>query len=159
MTAVLYNQIIDMSEDDFIIALATKVMGYKLVDEPDNSSRKKQIWIWKHPRTGWIKGEPYNLRKGLFSHSWHNWKPTKDIAQAWHVVERMERQGWSYNIYRHIDTDGNDNPVASFGRGKYDGYDQIYQHEFSYDSKNPADAICKAALYTLLAYNEVLAGL
>lgn len=68
---------------------------------------------------------------------------SEKIEWAWRVVERMQADGWHYEIGdRHSEP----SHFVKFGRGKYDPYDDMFREEYSATGSTPWMAICLAAL-------------
>lgn len=76
--------------------VAERVMG-GFVSDPDAWANTSEVWYWRHPRSGVLRGLPWltpcdDDGKAWYDHSWKDWKPSANIADAWHVLERMRSQ-------------------------------------------------------------------
>lgn len=73
-----------------IDVMVAEVMGGIFPDDPDEFSDKGEVWFYiKKGKI--LVGNPYQIRGTiLFDHSWEEWEPTENIAQAWQVWEWLE---------------------------------------------------------------------
>jgi hypothetical protein len=82
--------------------VAEKVMG-GFVDDPDAGAGTGEVWFWVHPQDGVLRGEPYLMSEDddpepYWSHSWHRWKPSTNIAAAWQVVDMLYKRGFGVGV-------------------------------------------------------------
>jgi len=78
------------------------------------------------------------------------WRPLHDMNDAWMVVEKMQKEGYDYEIGSCIYSDEDGNPVeghsVEFMRGLLDPYEGTHKESYIAYAPTPARAICLAAL-------------
>lgn len=85
--------------------IAKKIMG-GFVEEPDALTEENREWYWVHPRSGVLRGEPYEIGDGkLFDHSWKKFSPFTDYVDAFRVVHKLREGDWWMDL-RHVLSQG-----------------------------------------------------
>ncbi len=115
--------------------IAEKVMGKKVCGGPNNEKTRRVYYSPFGPDCWWSENE---TGEPEYIHAY-----STDIAAAWEVVEKMERNGFFYSVSKgRIGAHGtNDKVWVSFGKSG----DNIIWSE----SGTAANAICLAALKAL----------
>jgi len=112
--------------------VAEKVMGWRLKSFPGEGGGFS-AWlnddgkIIKYENNCTLHAQPYDF-----------WKPTTNIADAWKVVEKLQKDGWHIELY-------NENEKWCFDLTKYNEFmfvDRFYRAS----AEDASLAICLAAL-------------
>lgn len=127
--------------DVCIDALVKHLFG-GVVQNPDALSDKGDVWFWRHPKDGMLRGEPYQYKTGPWDHQWRKWNPLESIEDAWEVLEAVARE---YDIQLAVRPYS---VVISTGGYRVGIY--RYLEELDYETGNTAPRVISWAAYKVV---------
>lgn len=127
----------ELSGNALVQACAENVMGWAKISIGDKMPDKFPVYQ--------VTSQAVCVfRSKIIDRDYWIWNPLASIDDAWEIRDRMRKLGWYLNL-----TDHKFEINATFYRSDGDEY-----RDYDADSKNPREAICRAALKALECANQ-----